>query len=449
MHSQYEQSSFNNKKFFIVIIALIVISLIDTIVVKVNDLIDKNFIPMQNKLILFSANSALCLFLQFYIIKYTKRSLRTDRLSRTLKARAFYIISLTSLCILSALVGLLIFQQFYNNYYDTSISISIITISYGAAAALVIWLSLLFFSWYKSNHNIIVFLYFISMIVIAFNLIMTAAFTSAKVTARPYHAGEYFGSSGDISGGRYAFLENTYRISTFMSFFSIWVTTAILMNYYREKRVGAIVYWIILSIPFVYFLITYFYQIILSSILISYLEIDPITVSIALGAFLSLSKPIGGFIFALAFWKISKIISYEKNIKTYMIISGAGIFLIFTANQADVQIVAPYPPFGLATITILNIAAFLMLIGIYNSATLVSVNNNLRRSIRKHALESRLLDAIGQAEMENEIQKTVTKITQDKNSLMTETDQRMELDEKELKKYVDLVVKEVKKEGKH
>ena len=92
---------------------------------------------------------------------------------------------------------------------------------------------------------------------------------------------------------------------------------------------------------------------------------------------------------------------------------------------------------------------FLMLIGIYNSATILSVNNNLRRSIRKHALESRLLDAIGQAEMENEIQKTVTKITQDKNSLMTETDQRMELDEEELKKYVDLVVKEVKKEGKH
>jgi hypothetical protein len=38
-------------------------------------------------------------------------------------------------------------------------------------------------------------------------------------------------------------------------------------------------------------------------------------VSIALGGFLSLSKPIGGFIFALAFWKISKIISYEKKYK--------------------------------------------------------------------------------------------------------------------------------------
>ena len=55
-----------------------------------------------------------------------------------------------------------------------------------------------------------------------------------------------------------------------------------------------------------------------------------------------------------------------------------------------------------------------MVTGIYNSVKLVSVNNNLRKSIRKHALESRLLDAIGQVERENEIQKIVTKITQDK-----------------------------------
>ena len=85
----------------------------------------------------------------------------------------------------------------------------------------------------------------------------------------------------------------------------------------------------------------------------------------------------------------------------------AGVyFLIFGANQAAVQIVGPYPPFGLATITVLNVAAFLMLVGIYNSATLVSANNQLRKSIHKHVLETRLLRLIGHAEMEKEIQKT-------------------------------------------
>ena len=127
-----------------------------------------------------------------------------------------------------------------------------------------------------------------------------------------------------------------------------------------------------------------------------------------------------------------------------MVISGFGIFLVFAANQAAAQIISPYPPFGLASITVLNIAAFLMLLGIYNSATLVSANNNLRKFIRKRALESRLLDLIGQAEMEKEIQKTVKKIAQNKD-ILGRYKAEFEFDENELEKYIDSVIKETKK----
>jgi hypothetical protein len=234
-----------------------------------------------------------------------------------------------------------------------------------------------------------------------------------------------------------------------MSFFSIWITTAVLMNYYREKLINAIVYWVILSIPLVYFIITYFYQFIIGGILVSFLEFDPVSVSIILGAFLALSKPIGGLLFGIVFWNISRIISYEINIKTYMIISGWGILLIFSSNQAATQIISPYPPFGLVTITILVSASYLMLLGIYNSATLVSANNELRRSIHKHALESKLLGAIGHAEMEKEIQKTVKQVNRDKQELEKELEEPVELDEMELEKYIEFVVKEVRKTGQH
>jgi high-affinity nickel permease len=131
-----------------------------------------------------------------------------------------------------------------------------------------------------------------------------------------------------------------------------------------------------------------------------------------------------------------------------MIISGWGILLIFSANQAITQTLAPYSPFGLATLTVLVVAAFLKLLGIYNSAVLVSTNNTLRKSIRKHALESRLLDIIGHAEMEKEIQKTVTKIieSQDIGELHRETG--IELDGSELRRYIDVAVREVKKDDK-
>jgi hypothetical protein len=165
----------------------------------------------------------------------------------------------------------------------------------------------------------------------------------------------------------------------------------------------------------------------------------------ALSAFLSLSKPIGGLLFGIAFWNISRMVGYERNIKTYMIISGWGMFLIFAANQAAVQIVSPYPPFGIATITVLNIAGYLILLGIYNTASLVSTNNELRKTIRKHTLQSNLLDLIGHAEMEKEIQKTVTEIVESRDILDITKEREIELDEKEMRRYIDIVIKEVKK----
>lgn len=147
--------------------------------------------------------------------------------------------------------------------------------------------------------------------------------------------------------------------------------------------------------------------------------------------------------------KVSTTIKYEKKIKTYMIIAGCGVLLIFSANQGEAQITGPYPPFRVATMTVLNTAAFLMLIGIYNSAVLVSVNNDLRKSIYKYALGSNLLGQIGRSEMEIELQKAVTKITKEKEHLMTKRkEEPIELDGMELKKYLEFVIHEVKKDKK-
>ena len=51
---------------------------------------------------------------------------------------------------------------------------------------------------------------------------------------------------------------------------------------------------------------------------------------------------------------------------------------------------------------------------------------------------------IGQAELEKEIKKTVEKITKDKADLI-DTDGLIRIDEKELGKYIEFVIKEVGK----
>jgi hypothetical protein len=419
-------------------VVLTITLLVDTSFVKINDLVHKYFMPIQSKLILFSINSFICLLLQLILIKLVMNSLVTKRLASSPKIRAFYMISLTSFFALAILVGLLVFQQFYYQYYETSISMLIIGISYGASAVLIMWLALLFFHWYKSSRDFIVLLYFISMTLIAFHLISTVIFIDAKLSFTQYRVAEYVGGSGDSTGGLFLSLGNLYRISSFASFFSIWITTAILMNSYREKLIHSVTYWILLTLPLAYFLITYFYDFFLRYILTSYFHSDPVGVSIFVTGFLSLSKPIGGLIFAIAFWNTSKVIGYERNMKISMVIAGWGIFFIFSANQAATQIISPYPPFGIITVTIMNVASYLLVLGIFNSATLVSANNMLRSTIHKEALK--LLKPIARAEMEKEIQKAVMKISKNKELPESSREKSFDFDEIELKKYLEEVI---------
>jgi hypothetical protein len=426
-------------------IALVVTVVIDISIVKVYDLVDKSFIPDQTKFLLFFINTSVCIALEFIVIKYLYDSFKRYRWKKVLSVNLLYKISFISLLIIGALMALLMFQQFYDNYYQVSLSILIVLTSYVLSASFIIVLSILFLSWYKSHHNRIIFLYFVSMLLIAFNLVMTATITVAKLIDRPEEIRKFVGGTVDISVGKYDVLNNIYKASSILSFISIWITTALLMNYYREKLINAIIYWILLSIPLLYFLINYIYQFIFSGLLISYLTVDPITVSIILTAFLSLSKPIGGLTFAAVFWNVSKIVNYEKSIRTSMIISGWGILLIFGTNQGLVQTLTPYPPFGLVTNTILIIGGFLMLLGIYNSAKLVSINDNLRRSVYKYSSEPRLLGLIGQAEMKKEIEGIVKEINRQKGSLERATNIPITLDEKALKKYINFVIRETKK----
>jgi hypothetical protein len=97
-------------------------------------------------------------------------------------------------------------------------------------------------------------------------------------------------------------------------------------------------------------------------------------------------------------------------------------------------IAVPYPPFGITTVTVFNVAAYLMVLGIFNSAKLVSANSSLRGVIHERALK--LLKPIGRAEMEKEIQKTVKKISEDKEIAEISSEESFEFDENGLKRYL-------------
>jgi hypothetical protein len=429
----------------LIMICLIVTIVIDTSIIKIYDLSYKYFVSMQNKIILFAVNSSLCLLLQCLAIYYIRHSVEKNTRGRRLGIQFVQKILVISLAVLGTSLAILTIQMYYNASYDSWNLIFIISFTYGTASVILIILCKLFVSWYKVKHDLLVLLYFISILIIVINFVVTALYTCINIIERPSEVREFVGGSMDVTVGRHIFLDALYSVFSIASFGSMWAATVVLMKDYRSKLINAVTYWIILSLPLIYFLLSTFYKLILTGVLIQYLTVDPITVSIILTAVLSLSKPIGGLTFGIVFWKISRTLSYERNIQTFMIISGWGILLIFGTNQGVSQSLDPYPPFGLYTNSVLILAAYLTLLGIHNAATLVSVNIDLRKSIHRHALESKLLDLIGRAEMNTELQRTVDNIIGDKNLLGKEEEGNLDLDEDELKKHLDFVIKELKK----
>jgi hypothetical protein len=140
-------------------------------------------------------------------------------------------------------------------------------------------------------------------------------------------------------------------------------------------------------------------------------------------------------------------LSSNNVVRNYMIISAYGLALVFVSNQAAVLVTAPYPPFGLPSVSFMGLASYLVLIGIYSSAISVSEDSNLRQSIRNFALkEPRLLDSIGMAQMEQEIQKRVIALTkQHQDEMAEQTGVESSLTENDVKEYLDQVIEEVKK----
>jgi hypothetical protein len=95
----------------------------------------------------------------------------------------------------------------------------------------------------------------------------------------------------------------------------------------------------------------------------------------------------------------------------------------------------------------MGLSSYLVLVGIYSSAISVSNDITLRKSTRRFAIkESELLDSIGTAHMEQEIEKRVITFTkQNQNNIVEETGIYSSLTEEDIKQYIDQVIKETRK----
>ncbi len=205
-----------------------------------------------------------------------------------------------------------------------------------------------------------------------------------------------------------------------------------------------------MSLPLVYFLSQFpsFFLNLFASMLSS----DPTFYSILLSVIFTLSKASGGILFGCAFWIMAKNTAQGTVVRDYLIIAAIGFVLLFVSDQAVVLLTVPYPPLGLASVSFMGISSYLILTGIYSSAIYISQDSKLRHSIRSIAKrESRLLDSIGTAHMEKEIErKVVTLLSRNQELVEQETGITFSAsEEKNMKEYLQEVLNEVKFQKEH
>jgi hypothetical protein len=352
--------------------------------------------------IIFVASSIILLN---SVTKGTSRDIyNLERLSLTYTI----IISIQTFAIIVILI--IIFQMLLLNNYNLILLRIQAYLSHLSATAFLAFLVFLFAGWMlKSKRNYVIMLYTISFSLASINLIISLVYLDSYLSGtpitdvKPYPIVSYVTNLSGVS----TFAESlsvTSDALSLSSFLLMWIATAIFLSQYRYKM-GRIKYFSLMSIPLIYYIFPlqgYF-----GDIFFNLLQSSPVSYSIIYILIFSATKQVGAVLFSLAFWTASTLV-YDNRIRKSLLISSIGIAILFsTFENAPLQYHV-YPPYGFITQAFIPLGAYLLFVGIFSSAKVISRDSRLRKEIYKSAeSQMSLLKTIGVSQMEKELEKQV------------------------------------------
>jgi hypothetical protein len=321
------------------------------------------------------------------------------------------------------IIAFMILQLVLTSHYYVGLLIATIAIRFTLAAAILGLLSYRFLSWYKSsNKNAIVLLYGSTFALIAVRIGVIASVNISDILlGNPPQIGgsqsvlKVYSSSASSTPTQSPKALILYQITytpSRLGFVLYWIATALLLREY-SRRLGMLKFWTIVSLPLVSFLAA---SIFVSPDYKHNLFYDALLVVGALTA--------GGVLFGIAFLimarSMKRFTTHRGTVAYYLTISAYGTVLLVVSLTSPV-IYPPYPPFAVAAWSFVGLSSYLYSIGFYFSAISIAQDSKLRQSIRDIAAkESKLLDSIGTAHMEQEIQKRVLKLAKEQEKTLEE-----------------------------
>jgi hypothetical protein len=418
----------------------------DTGIIKTTDLISKRIMNLW-QMPIFIIISVGFLVTQYLLLRFIKKTSSQVRGNKHSELNILWKIVFTAQVGLTAIMLIVLYQVLdLHRYNITLISVSTI-LAYQLAITMSGILAQQFFSWYSTRRNLLVLIYGLASSVIALSSIISMAYIVIGLLGRPMEVGPHY------AYGIYAYAPNTimynlntaYTVTVILSFILMWLGTSLVLRSY-SFRLGKRFYWVIISIPLIYFLIQFLpFSVSALSFIISS---NPVSLGLVFTLIFTFSKAIGGLMFAIAFYIAARSVTPQSIVRDYMFIASFGIVLFFLSGQTTATD-ASYPPFGLISIIATGLNSYFLFIGLYSSAVSVSADISLRKSIRRTVEDqTKFLEKIGGAEMESNMQKiqnrVMNSVKEQNIEMEEESGVESSLTEQEIKSYMEEVVREVK-----
>jgi hypothetical protein len=330
--------------------------------------------------------------------------------------------------------------MFIVHEYNTATLYAAISISYGLWIVTLGLLARAFISWYRtSNKNLMVSILGLSMIAYVINGVLgvvnyfdllaqhNSVVKSTDVAVFPTFS---LATVGDI-------ILFTYQIASSIAYVLTWIGTVMLLRPYIQK-LGRTKFWIIMGAAMLYYLITF------PLFTLGYFNLSENANATTNLIITSVSSILAGIIFGAAFLSVARTLQTGSAIRNNMIVAAYGFVLFYIAGSAQV-FQAAYPPYSITALSFTGLSCYLIYSGLYFSAISVSQDMALRQTIRKSVMEqSKLLDHIGSAQMERELQGRILTLAKKASNIMEEeTGVEAPMTQDEMKDYMDLVIKEV------
>ncbi|HEX7178642.1 MAG TPA: hypothetical protein VF220_02880, partial [Nitrososphaeraceae archaeon] len=405
-----------------------------------------NAVILFQHTILYSILVALSLATQIFFLISTTRIVFKIKKVTSRRAKLITYIYIVSQVVVMLLLAYLLVEQLTTFRYHTILSDLIVGVSLIVSVVILMSLGFKCVKAYLSTRNKVVGVYGLALLIFSVQLIAAFSYVEANLYKKPEYVTAFRNPwASSFYSSLQSKLLSIYEITKSISFIAVWIASVLLTIQYAQKT-GKIKYWITVCIPLIYFLFQYSPLLFQQIGTLSALMMREGSLFVYFYNFILNTVTVGtGVLFGISFFILSRHLIHEQ-LKYYLIVCGTGFMIILGSSLSTTLVLAPFPAWGIVSLSFILPASFLILIGLDSATFYFASEMSVRRYLTKSRSQFELLLSLGSAEMSASIQRKIDLVSKTiQDDLETETLLKARSESEEIKHYVIEVIAEMKK----